>query len=102
AASARQRVGRCRRPRRAAVSRPHVPVVAAKIDDAAVVYEDVADVVGRIAGRRIDVRPRGAGVGTDGETAARADEYAVGVRRIDGDAEGRRLGAALRGEAEVD
>ena len=41
---------RGRRPRRAAVGRPHVPVVAAEIDDAAVVHDDVADVVRRIAG----------------------------------------------------
>ena len=92
-------------PRRAAVGRAEVTVVAADVNDplprrAAALNDDVPDVAGRGERCRVDEPPGHTRVVADRNTAVGPDEDVVRGARLDADAHGRRLGDARGGAAE--
>src|SRR6266446_3071027 len=77
-------------------------VIAADVDDPAVVNHNVTDVVGAVRRRGVYKIPCHTRIEADGESAIGSDKNMVCIRWIDGDSKRRGLGTPGAGRAKVD
>ena len=76
-------------PCRSAIRRAPVPVLAAQVDDPAMVQDHVPHVVSAVRRRRVHIPPRTAPVGADRQSTIGADVDVVGIGGVDRDPERR-------------
>jgi hypothetical protein len=79
-----------------------MPVVAAYVDNTAVMYNYVIDIVGAITRGRVHKAPCRTGVQANCQPAVRPDKYMIGVRGIDRDPESCGLVPARAGRAKIE